>query len=312
MTDRIRVGSKDVLQSALRLWLSALERIDALTRELRAAARKECEEAESSADDGDASNRIPGLKRRLEALEDACRSLLAQIERHKTPGARELANFITAHAEFYRTTAAAAAGTATGPGGRGGDVDATVRAVALGEAKLKKWHLANKDKIEAAIQEQRTMLENKIAEVDKWDDGAKASFKKAFGTEDKATRKVVKERMERMLALCKTMTVDNFKPADPSKPNRFAYVYPDDATHTIYLDHAFQRAKSSGQDSRAGVLSHEMSHFSDIGGTLDAFRDYDDGESVYGPEASRALARSRPDLAAKHADSFEYYLENVL
>jgi hypothetical protein len=179
------------------------------------------------------------------------------------------------------------------------------------ETKLKNWRAANKEKIESGLKEQKALVTEKLSELERWDDPAKASFKKAFGTEDEATRALVKKRMEKVLALNKTMTVENFKPAEDSVKGRFAYVYPDDKKHTIYLDEAFERSGATGSDTRAGVLCHEMSHFEDIGGTHDAFRDYDDGDTVYGPASSRELAQTRPDLAAAHADSFEYYLENA-
>ena len=176
---------------------------------------------------------------------------------------------------------------------------------------LTKWRAEKKEAIEQALADQRQMLEAKKAELETWDDAAKEKFKTAFGVDDDESRDVVLARIDRMLEVNKGMTVDNFKPADPSKPDRFAYVYPNDAEHTVYLDQAFDGAPSTGEDSKAGALSHEMSHFDDIGGTEDAFEGHNNDEAVYGKDASRDLATSNPDLALKHADSFEYYVEDA-
>jgi len=177
--------------------------------------------------------------------------------------------------------------------------------------ELKKWREGKKDAIEKALKNQRAILEKKKKELETWDDAANANFKKAFGKTDDASKKIIQDRIDKMLALNEKMTVDNFKPASPSKKGRFAYVYRTDKDHTVYLDEAFDRAPESGKDSTAGALSHEMSHFEDVGGTNDKFKDYNDDKAVYGPTASRKLAADDPDKALKHADSFEYYVEEV-
>jgi type VI secretion system secreted protein VgrG len=176
---------------------------------------------------------------------------------------------------------------------------------------LTKWRADKKDAIEKALASQREMLEAKSKELKTWDGAAKQKFKKAFGKDDDASRDKMSARIDQMLKVNKSMTADNFKPADPSKPGRFAYVYPTDTAHTVYLDEAFDRAPDKGQDSKAGALAHEMSHFNDIGGTKDKFKDVNDDKPIYGATASRKLAADSPDLAINHADSFEYYVEDV-
>ena len=176
---------------------------------------------------------------------------------------------------------------------------------------LTKWRQDKKDVIEKALAAQRKLLGAKKAELAKWDDAGRAKFKKAFGKDDEESRKAMQGRIDRMLGLNKNMTVDNFKPADPSKPDRFAYVYPNDDKHTVYLDQAFDKAPETGEDSKGGALAHEMSHFDDVGGTRDKFKDYNDDKPVYGQDASRQLAKAQPNLAMKHADSFEYYVEDI-
>jgi alanyl-tRNA synthetase len=174
--------------------------------------------------------------------------------------------------------------------------------------------------IKKAIKDQRKMLEAKKKELETWDDKAKAKFKKAFGKDDDKSRDKIQARINKMLEVNKSMTVANFKAADPKEAKEltnghpeelFAYVNPTDKTHTVSLGEAFANAPATGQDSHAGVLCHEMSHSSDIGGTKDKFIDANGGKPIYGLKASRQLAVDHPDLALNHADSFEYYVEDV-
>jgi len=85
-------------------------------------------------------------------------------------------------------------------------------------------------------------------------------------------------------------------------PNVYAYVYPSDRTHTIYLCTAYwPSAVIGGWDTKAGTLLHELSHFDDIGGTND---------HAYGTTACRALAQRSPAQAVNNADSYEYFGES--
>lgn len=156
--------------------------------------------------------------------------------------------------------------------------------------------------IEQALQDQRALLEAKKAELQKWDAGAQANFQPMFGSTDEAARQQILQRIDKMLELNRSLTLANFAKADPEKDGRFAYVYPDDADHKIYLDKAFASAPKTGQDSQAGTLAHEMSHFDDIGATDD---------HVYGPANAKQLAQTDPAKALGNADNFEYYLEGV-
>ncbi len=80
----------------------------------------------------------------------------------------------------------------------------------------------------------------------------------------------------------------------------YAYVYPTQP-YTIYLCNAFWSAPSTGTDSKAGTLVHEMSHFNVVAGTDDW---------AYGQTAAKNLARSNPSRAIDNADSHEYFAEN--
>lgn len=81
----------------------------------------------------------------------------------------------------------------------------------------------------------------------------------------------------------------------------YAYVYPTQP-YTIYLCNAFWSAPSTGTDSKAGTLIHEMSHFNVVASTDDW---------AYGQTAAKNLARSNPKKAIDNADSHEYFAENT-
>jgi peptidyl-Lys metalloendopeptidase len=102
----------------------------------------------------------------------------------------------------------------------------------------------------------------------------------------------------------------NIKGAIDSKPlsfdcgctdSAYAYVYPTQP-YKIYLCSAFWSAPTSGTDSKAGTIIHELSHFNVVAATDDR---------AYGQTAAKSLARSNPAGAVDNADSHEYFAENT-
>ncbi len=85
------------------------------------------------------------------------------------------------------------------------------------------------------------------------------------------------------------------------KGNYYAHVYPDEP-YTVYLCRSFWAAPALGTDSKAGVLIHEVSHFTVVAGTDDF---------VYGQAGAHDLANDNPDEAIKNADNMEYFAENT-
>ena len=81
----------------------------------------------------------------------------------------------------------------------------------------------------------------------------------------------------------------------------YAYVYPN-SPYTIYLCNAFWTAPSTGTDSKAGTIVHELSHFTVVAATDDW---------AYGQSACKSLAISNPSRATDNADSHEYFAENT-
>ncbi len=81
----------------------------------------------------------------------------------------------------------------------------------------------------------------------------------------------------------------------------YAYVYPT-RPYEIFVCRAFWNAPTTGTDSKAGTLIHEMSHFNAVAGTDDV---------VYGQAGAKNLASTNPDGALNNADNHEYFAENT-
>jgi len=80
----------------------------------------------------------------------------------------------------------------------------------------------------------------------------------------------------------------------------YAYVYKNQP-YTIHVCNAYRSAPTTGTDSKAGTLIHEMSHFTVVADTDDW---------AYGQTACKKLAK-RANKATDNADSHEYFAENT-
>lgn len=72
----------------------------------------------------------------------------------------------------------------------------------------------------------------------------------------------------------------------------------------ITLGELFFPAPDKGFDTKPGVLVHEMTHFTLVGGTGDASK-------RYGVTNARQRAKTDPTLALSTADNFEYFVESI-
>ncbi|WP_224245643.1 M35 family metallo-endopeptidase [Hyalangium gracile] len=81
----------------------------------------------------------------------------------------------------------------------------------------------------------------------------------------------------------------------------YAYVYPTQP-YKIWVCNAFWNAPTTGTDSKAGTLVHEMSHFNVVAATDD---------HAYGQTACKNLAKTNAKRALANADSHEYFAENT-
>jgi len=130
--------------------------------------------------------------------------------------------------------------------------------------------------------------------------GAGTVFKTWFGSGSLTTVQNTYTKAQSRLS-AQTYIVDCNGPS--CSANTYAYVYPTDSTHTIYVCGVFWKvsANKCTIDSRPGTLVHEMSHFNDVGGT----QDYS-----YGTSACQNLAKSDPAKAVRNADNYEYFAES--
>jgi len=76
--------------------------------------------------------------------------------------------------------------------------------------------------------------------------------------------------------------------------NTYAFVYPTDRTHVVYLCSVFWRIPAE----RAETLVHELSHFTDVASTQDF---------AYGQQPCKNLARTNPANAVRNADNVCYF-----
>ncbi|WP_233261578.1 M35 family metallo-endopeptidase [Vitiosangium sp. GDMCC 1.1324] len=79
----------------------------------------------------------------------------------------------------------------------------------------------------------------------------------------------------------------------------YSYVYPD-RPYRIFVCNGFWARPMTGTDSMGGILIHEMSHFTVLGGTNDW---------AFGQSDCKKLATANPALARDNADSHEYLAE---
>ena len=155
--------------------------------------------------------------------------------------------------------------------------------------------------VQRALNDQRNLLTARQQELERWNRADQARFAQWFGTTADEARQLVYKRIQTLLLLNQEYSVGNFRRAVPSRPGIFAFVRPSDPSK-IFVDQAFVFAKLVGENSRAGTICHEMSHFTLAGGTKDI---------VYGVPNCKRLARLSPVHALSNADSFEFYVEGV-
>jgi len=172
------------------------------------------------------------------------------------------------------------------------------------------------EQIKKDLEHQKKSIDDKLEALKRWNDDDKKAFEQYFGSSDESARDDVTKKLEKMRDLNSSMSASNFKDGSASDlgdptgySNTFAYVYPDDKTHTVQLGPLYYTAPETGTDSRHGTLSHEMSHFSDVAGNDDVSSPVCGG-TCYGKPNAEALAKSSPEDARRNADNYQYYLEH--
>lgn len=166
-----------------------------------------------------------------------------------------------------------------------------------------------------ALDAAEKMIDEKLGQLEKWDDSTKECFKKAFGDHgvnlDSQKDQKIKQmkKMKELYAELRKNKENKFKFAkvyehgtDKETQGYFAWVAPGDTSHNVTLSEAYNNAPLTGTDSKAGTMIHELSHFSDVAGTDD---------HAYGLEEAKNLAKKNKTKAATNADNFEYYVEGA-
>ena len=80
----------------------------------------------------------------------------------------------------------------------------------------------------------------------------------------------------------------------------YAYVHPN-SEYQVYLCGAFWQSSTTGTDTQAGTLIHEVSHFTAVAGTDDF---------AYGQDDAKNLAKNSPEKAINNAENYDYFAEN--
>ena len=91
---------------------------------------------------------------------------------------------------------------------------------------------------------------------------------------------------------------------DVCKDSEYAFTYTD--CKTIYLCSKYFSAPLKNENSKTGVIVHEMSHAA--AGTEDVKLN---GKKVYGRKQCKELAKNNPQLAVKNGDNYQYFSEDV-
>jgi uncharacterized Zn-binding protein involved in type VI secretion len=200
----------------------------------------------------------------------------------------------------------------------GGSIKTGSRTVLIGEKKiprvLKKPELiseSEEDKelspeekisvINEAIENSIVLLEKKLQLLEQNDSETLKAFRRWFGRDDEETRGIMLTRIRRALEVSINLTVGNFLVINNEKEKREQYAnsYPNDRDYRIYLGDKFWENEAPRKKSKAGVIIHELSHFSDIGNTEDV---------IYGRKRCLGLAKAHPSFALCNAESFEYFV----
>ncbi|QLH25412.1 hemopexin repeat-containing protein [Streptomyces sp. Rer75] len=152
----------------------------------------------------------------------------------------------------------------------------------------------------AANDNARAWLDAAIAELTSWSGRTDNTlYREWFGADSVSRYNTVRDRMSGTRAWMNRRLTYDLSPEDcGADSNAYTYLGSD----TVYICPGFYRLPATGTDSRVGTIVHEWSH---------AATNVDTDDIVYGPAASRALAISNPDKAAKNADNYSSFVETL-
>ncbi len=168
-------------------------------------------------------------------------------------------------------------------------------------------------KINVAITKARTLLVGASSAIPPINSTQGEIFKRWFGGPEGDTDPVVKNVYDGIVAQlifskfwCPLPA--NF-PGDKRDPGTFAWV-PADASAEIFLEQLFFNSPTTGADSQAGTIIHELAHNSSIASIVDTDRN-SDGKNDYGTKNAKLLASASPAGARRTADNMQYFAEDI-
>jgi hypothetical protein len=141
--------------------------------------------------------------------------------------------------------------------------------------------------------------------LSRWDANDQALCARWMGDSSDATRARLQSIASRMRQRSTEIELVPFEHGHGG-PDTFAYVYPNDPGHHVFVGDLFwgQHDSPPPMDSKAGVIIHEMSHFTDVGDTHD---------HIYGQDGAASLAEVfGSEESLDNADNVEYYFEGFL
>ncbi|MBC9176135.1 M35 family metallo-endopeptidase [Pseudoroseomonas ludipueritiae] len=159
--------------------------------------------------------------------------------------------------------------------------------------------------IDAAIAKARQGLQKATEALKKPTEADTDRFTRWFGAPSSDAAESVRHVYERALTMmnfqsfwCPIVNSDELQ----WSVNEVAAIWPPTPT-AIYLAPYFFDMATTGADSRAGTIIHELTHQESVGGTKDV---------EYGQEKAKAMAQNNPSQARRNADNYQYYAEDLL
>ena len=156
--------------------------------------------------------------------------------------------------------------------------------------------------VKKTIADSIVLLEKRLELLKRDDPGTLADFDKWFGYIDEKRKLVIVNRIKKQIVFFKTLGINYFSRIALAIHYRtvVAQVHAwDKHSYTIYLGHRFWNDDELKKDTREIVLIHEVSHFEDLGKTIDY--GYDDSEC-------EKYAKANPNKALYNADSYAFFI----
>jgi uncharacterized Zn-binding protein involved in type VI secretion len=156
--------------------------------------------------------------------------------------------------------------------------------------------------INQAIRDCIALLERKLVLLEQEEREALDAFMKWFGRVDEEAKQTILTRIRKALEVSRTLTVDNFDVIEDQDAKKCysALVNAEDKFHTIFLGDKFWKDGRFDEKSMGETLIHELSHFHDIGSTIDV---------DYGVQKCLSLVETLPGKVLDNADSFKYFVK---